>query len=239
MSSPTVIPRHHWRYAGLFVLAYVASFLASIAIIGPPTVREGRSALVEHSWSEEPLNQVFAGGYVLLLGHLCLMVAIAFLVRALGRGSELGGWAARAAAGAGVFYVVTIVVGGFAPGAAAMWGRDNGGDLATLLTVNDIRNFAYFIALPIMGTCVLALATAAVQDRVLTRWTGWFGVVVGVALLLAVPAAAFGVQFGMPLMLLWWLGVGISLLRHQPLHEAQPADPDDKGARPGELVRHA
>ena len=239
MSSPTPIPRRLWRSAGLFVLAYVASFLASIAIVGPPTVLEGRSALVEHSWSEEPLGQVFTGGYVLLLGHLCLMVALAFLVRALGRRGEVGGWAARVAAGAGVFYVMTIVVGGFAPGAAALWGRDNGGDLATLLTVNDIRNFAYFIALPVMGTCVLAIATAALQDRVLTRWTGWFGAVVGVALLLTAPAAAFGVQFGMPLMLLWWLGVGISLLRHQPLDETRPADPSDKGARPDELVRHA
>ena len=239
MPSPTPIPRQLWRSAGLFVLAYVVSFLASIAIIGPPTVLEGRSALVEHSWSEEPLSQVFTGGYVLLLGHLCLMVAIAFLVRALGRSNELGGWAARAAAGAGLFSVVTIVVGGFAPGAAAMWGRDHGGDLATLLTVNDIRNFAYFIALPVMGTCVLAIATAALQDRVLTRWTGWFGVVVGVALLLTVPAASFGVQFGMPLMLLWWLGVGISLLRHQPADDPKSADSADKGARPGELVRHA
>ena len=239
MPSPTPIPRQLWRSAGLFVLAYVVSFLVSIAIVGPPTVLEGRSELAEHSWSEESLGRVFSGGYVLLLGHLCLMVAIAFLVRALGRGSELGGWAARVAAGAGILYVVTIVVGGFAPGAAAVWGRDHGGDLATLLTVNDIRNFAYFIALPVMGACVLALATAALQDRVLTQWTGRLGVVVGVALLLTVPAASFGVQFGMPLMLLWWLGVGISLLRHDPGDARKSAESADEGAQPGELVRHA
>lgn len=211
------IPGRLWRIAGALAIAYVASFVASILIIGPPTVHDGRSQVIEHSWSEAGLSRVLTGGYVLLLGYLCLVAAMAFLARAVGRHTETGRWAARAAAGAAVVYVTVILAGGFAPGAAALWGHDNGLDLDTLLTVNDIRNFAYFVALPVMGLYVLAVATAALSDGILARWTGWGGVVVGVALVLAVPAAAYGVQYGMPLWLLWWLGVGISLLRHRPV----------------------
>ena len=207
-------PRRCWQTAGLLAVAHVALFVAAAALIGPPRAPAGRSAVLEHSWVETATPRVMTGGYLLLLGFCGLLVVMAFLVRAVGRRTPAGRWASATAAASGAVYVVTIVAGGFAPGAAAMWARGQEVDLVTLLTVNDIRNFAYFIALPVMGVFALALGIAALADRVLTRWAGWGGIAVGVALLLAIPAAAYGVQYGQPLWLLWWLGLGVGLLRH-------------------------
>ena len=86
-----------------------------------------------------------------------------------------------------------------------------------MLSVNNVRNFAYFAAMPFMGAYALALGIAALADGVLTRWVGWGGVLAGVGVLFAIPAAAVGVPYAMPLWLLWWLGVGISLVRYRLL----------------------
>ena len=212
-APPAPLPRRCWQVAGLLALAHVALFVAAAALIGPPEARAGRAAVLEHSWVETSTTRVMTGGYLLLLGFCGLLVAMAFLVRAVGRRTPTGRWASATAAATATVYVATIVAGGLAPGAAAMWARGQDVDLVTLLTVNDIRNFAYFIALPVMGVFALALGLAALSDRVLTRWAGWGGIVVGVALLLAIPAAAYGVQYGQPLWLLWWLGLGVGLLR--------------------------
>jgi hypothetical protein len=203
-----------WGAAGLLVLAYVGSFVAAIALTGPPTVHDGQG-VIEHSWNEGNLLLAMTGGYVLLLGLLCLTAAMVFLARTVGHRTEAGRWAAMTAAAAGVLYVVTIVAGGLAPGAAALWGFEQGLDLQTALAVNNVRNFAYFAVMPVLGAHALALAAAAFIDRMFAWWVGWGGVIVGVALLLAIPAATIGVQYGMPLWLLWWLGIGVSLLRHR------------------------
>lgn len=123
--------------------------------------------------------------------------------------------AAQVARATGVVYVTVIVGVGLSAGAAALWALDQGTDLQTVLAVNNIRNFSYFAATPVMGACALALGVAALLDGVLTRWIGWGGVAVGTALLLAVPAAAVGVPYAQPIWLLWWLGVGVTLWRHR------------------------
>ncbi len=184
-------------------------------ITGQPTVHAGQQ-VIEHSFVDGTVPVVMTGGVVVLLGFVALLPAMAFLARTLGRRTEAGRWAAQSAAAAGVVYVATIVGSGFAPGAASLWGLHHGLDLDTALAVNNIRNFAYFLVMPVMGTYTVAVGLSALSDRILTRWVGWGGLIVGAALLLAVPAAAFGIQYGMPLWLLWWMGVAISLIRHDP-----------------------
>ena len=66
------------------------------------------------------------------------------------------------------------------------------------------------------GAFAIGTGVAALQDRLLTRWVGWGGVGVGIALVLAIPAAATGIQYGMPLWLVWWVGTAVSLLGHDP-----------------------
>jgi hypothetical protein len=167
---------------------------------------------------------------VLVLGFLAAVPVLAFLAANLGRGSEAGRWAARTGAAAGLAYV--LVVGtGLAAGTAAMWALDHGTELETVLAVNNVRNFAFFLALPTAGAFVLGTGIAALGDGLGGRWFGWTSIAVGVALLLAIPAAAVGIQFGMPLLLVWWLCLATSLLRSGRSRESLVGTAGAGGAR--------
>ena len=203
------------RSAGASALCYVVAFVLAAILIGQPTVHAGQEG-IEHSFVESGLGRAFTGMYLITLGFLLLLPAMIFLSRALGRRSPLGSWAAQTAAAAGTAYVVVIVGVGFSAGAAALWALHQELDLPSVVSLNNVRNFAYFVATPFMGLYAIAIGVAAISDRLLTRWVGWGGVIAGTAFLLAVPAAAAGVQYAMPLWLLWWVGNGIALLRHRP-----------------------
>ncbi len=110
-------------------------------------------------------------------------------------------------------YVVVIVGAGFSAGASALWARDHGLDLETVLAINNVRNFAYFLA-P-RGDLHVRRRDRGAHRRSAHALAGWGGVGVGIALLLAIPAAGIGIQYGMPLWLLWWIGVAVTLLRHR------------------------
>jgi hypothetical protein len=211
------------RSAGASALFYVAAFVLAAVLIGQPTVHAGQEG-IEHSFVESGPGRAFTGMYLLTLGFLLLLPAMIFLSRALGRRSPLGSWAAQTAAAAGTAYVVVIVGVGFSAGAAALWALHQELDLPSVVSLNNVRNFAYFVATPFMGLYSIAIGVAAISDRLLTRWVGWGGVIVGTAFLLAVPAAAIGVQYAMPLWLLWWVGNGIALLRHRPGADNVPAE---------------
>jgi hypothetical protein len=216
---------HLRRAAGAGALIYVAAFAVAAVITGQPTVHDGQGG-IEHSFVDGGLERPFAGVYLLALGFLVLLPTMVFLSGALGRRSPFGSWAAQTATLAGAAYIVVIVGVGFSAGAAALWAHQQALDLPSVLALNNVRNFAHFIATPFMGLYAIALGIAAISDRLLNVWVGWGGVTVGVAFLLAVPAAVVGVQFAMPLWLLWWVGNGIALLRHRPavdnFHTEQP-----------------
>ena len=203
------------RVAGGLLLAHVVLFVAAAALSGPPTIHEGQAG-IEHSFNDGDLGALLAAGYLLTLGFLALVPVVVLLGRELGRAGELGRWAATTAAAAGGAYVLVIVGVALPAGGAALWAHHRGVDLPTVLAVNNIRNFAYFISLPVAGLFALGTGVAALVDGLMRTWVGWGGVVVGVALVLAIPAAAVGIQYGMPLLLLWLLGLAISLLRRTP-----------------------
>lgn len=204
-----------WRVAGVLLLAHVVLFVAAAALSGPPTVHEGQAG-IEHSFNDGELGVLLAAGYLLLLGFLALLPVVVLLGRELGRAGELSRWAAMSGAAAGGAFVLVIVGVALPAGGAALWADHRGVDLPTVLAVNNVRNFAYFIALPFAGLFALGTGAAALADGVMRVWVGWGGVVVGVALVVAIPAASLGIQYAMPLLLLWLVGVAVSLLRHRP-----------------------
>lgn len=201
-----------WRIAGGLALAHVVLFAVGIIVRGAPTIEPGQEG-IEHSWSSGPLERVLAGMWVDLMAFVVLIPVIVFLAGALGR-SEAGAWASRTAAAAGLAYVVTIAGAGFAAGAAAAWGASHGLDLDTALAVNNIRNFAYFTGATLLGVHALGTGLAALADRVMVRWVGWGGVLVGTVALLTGPLAAIGVgTIGFPLWMLWFVGLAVTMLR--------------------------
>lgn len=218
------IPRHLWRLAAGFALAHVVLMLTGVMFMGTPTVKEGQEG-IEHSYVEGDITQIMTGGYIEVLGFVCLVPALVFLARAVGRRTEGGRWATQAAAAAGLGYVAVVVGSGFAPGAASLWASHQGADLELALVVNNIRNFAYFISLALLGAHAIGLGLAALSDRLSARWVGWGGIITGVVLLTAVPAASVGLQdYATLVWLVWWIGLAVAMLRHdESAGAAEPA----------------
>ena len=64
---PSLSDRGPRRVAAAGALLFVATFVVSIILAGPPTVHEGQDG-IEHSLSERGLVPVFAIMFVLTLG---------------------------------------------------------------------------------------------------------------------------------------------------------------------------
>lgn len=218
-----------WRIAAGFALAHVVLMLLGLMMQGTPALDEGVEG-IEKSYVQGDLSTILTGGYIEVLGFLCLVPPLVFLAGAVGRRTEAGRWAALTAVGFGIGYVAITLSSGFAPGAAALWGAQNGLDAEPALVVNDIRNFAYFISLALLGGHAIGLGVAAMSDGFSPRWVGWGGVAVGTLLLVAVPGAALGLQdYATLIWLVWWIGVAVVMFRHSPATEE--TIPDDAPLR--------
>jgi hypothetical protein len=205
-----------WRAAGGLVLAHVALLLAGLALQAAPRFDEGTQG-IQQGYVEGDMARTMAGGMVEAFGFVLLIPALVFLARALGRRTEAGRWAAQSALLAGVAYVAVTMAVGFPAGAAALHGAQHGLDVDTAFAINNIRIFGYFLSLALLGAHAIGVAVAARQEGVLTRWVGWGGLLTGAVLLASVPAAAIGQQdWGTLVWLVWWVGVGVALLRHRP-----------------------
>ncbi len=97
-----------------------------------------------------------------------------------------------------------------------MYGAQHGLDLDTAFALNNIRIFGYFLSLMLLGGSTIGFAVAALADRVHARWFGGFGLVTGVALLASTPLAGVGQQdWGTLVWMVWFVGVGVLMLRHR------------------------
>ncbi len=215
-SPPSVPATRLWRTAGLLALAHVVLILAGIALQNSPRLEEGIAG-IERGYVEGNMARTMAGGMVEVLGFVLLIPALVFLARAIGRRTEIGRWAAQTALMSGMAYVAVTMAVGFPAGAAALYGAQHGLDVDTAFAINNIRIFSFFLSFALLGLHALGLAVAAWQDRMMTRWVGWGGLVTGVVLFASVPAAAVGQQdWGVLVWFVWWIGVGVVLLRHRP-----------------------
>lgn len=204
-----------WRVAGAFALGHVVLVLAGIALQDSPLFTEGVPG-IQRSYVEGRMAPTMAGGMVEAAGFLLLLPALAFLARAVGQRTEVGRWAAQTGLTAGAAYVAVSLAVGLPAGAAALYGAQHGLDADTAFALNNLRIFGYFLSLGLLGLHAIGLAVSARQDRMLTRWVGWGGVITGVALLASVPASTIGQQdWGTLVWLVWWCGVAIALLRHR------------------------
>ena len=155
-----------------------------------------------------------AGGYVEYLGFLVFLVGALLLARLLRGTSEISGWLAACIGGTAVTYTAATIATGFAAGAAALYDGHHGAPLATITTVNDVRNFAFFLSIGVLGVFTLAVAGAVHATRTLPTWLAYTGYVVGLVSIAAVPAARVGGTDSANLLwLVWFLALGVAALR--------------------------
>jgi hypothetical protein len=205
-----------WRVAGGLAIAHVVLLFAGFsqersAVLGAGT-DEAHQALVEGS-----LARSMVGGYVESFSFVLLLPVLVFLAHAVGTRTAVGRWAASTSLMAGVCYVAITLATGMPAGAAALYDGHHGGNLATAQMVTDVRNFAFFLSLLVLGLQAIALGIAARSDRFSPRWTGVGGVVVGILLMACVAGARLGLHdYASMVWMIWWIGVAIALIRNAP-----------------------
>jgi hypothetical protein len=211
-----MMSRTAWRTAGVLALGHVVLILVGISQQRSPRLGDDAAA-VAAEYVDSDMTRVLGGGYIESLGFVLLLPVIAFLARAVGRRTEIGGWAAQTAFAGGIAYVVVSLVPGLAAGAAALYGAQHGADLATVSVVNDVRNFAFFLSMLFLAVHAAGVSISALSDRALPVWIAWGGLATALVLVTSVPFAAVGaVDYATLVWILWFVALAGAMLRHRP-----------------------
>jgi hypothetical protein len=205
--------RRLWLTAGWLLIGYVALTFAGVgfehSLMLGDSASKASAALVHSSMSRN-----FTGGYLEYLGTLVFLVAGLLVARLLRADGVVGDWLSSCMSAGVVALVAVDASVGFAAGAAALYDGHHGASLATVTTVNDIRNFAYFLSAGLQGVFALAAAAAVASSGRLPRWVAYSGAVVGVLSIATIPAARTGlIDVATMLGFAWLLGLGIASLR--------------------------
>jgi hypothetical protein len=211
MSAPVSV--RLWRVAGALAVAHVALMLGGNSVENTPPLGDARSTVLA-DYVTGPMGRAYAGGYVEFLGFLAFLAGAVLIGRLLRGRTETSGWLARCIDASAVTYVAVTVATGFAAGAAALYDGHHGATLATITTVNDIRNFGYFLSIGVLGAFTLSVAAAGQVTRALPRWLSWTGYVLGVAMIASVPTARVGgIDYASLAWLVWFLALAVVALR--------------------------
>lgn len=213
MSAPLSPPTRLWRIAGGLAIAHVVLMLGGFAFEQSPLLGASSSSVVA-AYVHSSMSTIYAGGYVEYLSCLVFLVLAVLLGRLLRGRDELSGWLAGCIGAAAVIYLAVSIAAGFAAGAAALYNGHHGAPVTTLTTVNDVRNFAFFLSVGVLGVFTLAVAAAGRATRLLPAWLVWTGYVVGAGLIAAVPGARVGLVDDATLVwLVWFLALAVLCLR--------------------------
>jgi hypothetical protein len=200
-----------WRVAGGLAIAHVVLLFAGFSQEKSPA--HGDSAdRVARLFGDADFTRVIAGGYVESLSFVVLLPALVFVARQVGQRTEIGRWASMTGLAAGIGYVTATLAAGMPAGAAALYAAQHGADPTVVAAVVDVRNYAFFLSILLCGGQALAVGVAALADGRFTRWLGWGGLVAGT--LSIVGVAAQFVNIASMLWIIWWVGVGITLIRY-------------------------
>ncbi len=203
--------RRLWSAAGWMLVAYVvltfagAVFQSQLTLGAKPA--DATKALVTSS-----LSKTYTGFAFEFVATLVFLAAALLLARLLRGEGETAAWLSSCIAGAAVTYAAVEMATGGAAGAAALYNGHHGAALATVTTVNDIRNIGFALSGGIAGALVLAASAAGRVTGLLPRWFVNAGFVVGAICIVAVPAVKAGAPQTM-LWFLWLLVAGIIALR--------------------------
>jgi hypothetical protein len=196
--------RRLWLLAGGLLIAHIVMMFGGLAFERTPILGDSaraQSAALVHS----PMARVFAGGYAETLSFLVLLLALITFARLLRGHTEVSRLWASAISAVGSCYVAITIACGFAAGAAATYDGHHGAPLSTVIAVNDVRNFAYFLSVAVLGFVVLSIALAVRASALLPRWVARTGYVVAALCVASVPAERHGVMDLANMVAIAWL----------------------------------
>jgi hypothetical protein len=198
-----------WRWAGAFVLAHVVIVFAAIS--QEVMVTHGTSAAqLQEKYGSADMARVFGGGYVEAFAFIVLVPALVLVARLFGRRTETGKVAAQTFLGLGLVYAAATLAVGFAPAASAIYAAHHGVPIGTVAAINDLRNYGFYLQVAVSLAMATALGIAALAEHLHVRWVGWGGVAAGVIGIVITPFAQNAASM---LELVWWVGLGVLLLR--------------------------
>ena len=210
--SSALAQRRLWVTAGCLSLGYVVLTFAGVVFqytlqLGQ-SQHEGVKQLVETS-----LTRNYVGGYIEYLATLVLLVGMLLFARLLRGESETTGWLSSCMSGAAIANVA-VTIASTAAGAAALYGAHHGASLSTATTVNNVRNFAFFLSGGLTGIFMISAAVAGRVTGLLPRWVSYTGIAIGAFAILAVMGARIGLQnVSIMLWFAWVIALAVVALR--------------------------
>jgi hypothetical protein len=197
-------------------LASVVLLMAGFALVAPAgAVHTNPADEIVGFYSDGSQTAAYAGGLMESVGLLLFLPFAAMLAARLRRtgvaGDVLGPTARMAATG----YVVLCLAPGQAAGAAALWLGAHGGDPSTIVGLNALRAFSYYLALLALVGFLVAIGIGGLMTGRLAPWMSWAAVVIGTVLAIGVAVAQTGLaDIASMLALAWIVVVSVGLLRH-------------------------
>jgi len=203
-----------WRVFGCLAIANIAVLFAAISVEGmTPELGSGRADIV-NGLMHGAMPARFGGGYVEALNSIVFLLAALLLGRLLRGSSEWTGWLASAISATAVINVASALIVGFPAGAAAIYDGHHGASVEMVSIVNDLRNFAFFLSVAVLGVFTACVGAAILATRELPRWSGWAGLAAGLLCVVAVAGARNGAHnIANLVQMVWWVALGLLALR--------------------------
>lgn len=210
--SSALTQRRLWLTAGSLAIGYIVLTFAGVVFqytlqLGQ-SQQEGVKQLVQTS-----LARNYVGGYIEYLATLVFLVGALLFARLLRGESETTGWLSSCMSGAAITNAA-VTIAAAAGGAAALYGAHHGASLSTATTVNNIRNFAFFLSGGLSGVFMISAGVAGRVTGLLPRWLSYSGIAIGAFGVLAVTGARIGMQnVSIMLWFAWMVALGVTALR--------------------------
>lgn len=190
------------RFLGIAGILSAAIMLAAGFIIAPLPTGTGDSASKVASVLISNLGAAKAGGFLMLLATLPLMVFAAGVTDVLNRSESCARFLNRVAFGCAI-----AAVGLYAAGQSVLHlaaGIAQGTAQETVRAVYGVWNSIAFTGHAFLGLFVLTISVVALAAHVFPRWVRWMGLVSGTSLSLGTLALSGGLDALGPLFLIGW-----------------------------------
>lgn len=212
MKGTVMRKTYAWIGAASGALCVVSVMVGNgLALAGWSGATDGPGVLADLQRDQSVVNIV--GLSMELLGWVMLVMFLGYLYRVLQRAEGPDGWLAPVAFGSGLI-MVSLKLGSVAPLTAA-WSRRDDLTVTTASSLRDLAEALFVVSGWATGLLVASAAGSALVSGVLPRWLSWFGMVVGVATLVAGTAGVMDPRDYMPLPflagLLWILITSVVL----------------------------